>query len=709
LNNALASGMTLKAHNAAPFCSPVDPVVLVANAGFSSTLDRNGPTADAGLLFCRYSGQTITSLDVAVAAAANLTVAGSALVPNLPANAQAPLEITDLTAEQLLLDTSLSPTIAAQALRDGGSRATYSQAEIAATIAKQQTVQWNANAGAALDQQSIAELAGLAGTVPCRIAVDPWTGPWIPLYLDWELTWVQSHASDWSFNGTDFEFGGAAPDPNSGVTLSGRTLLTPMAAANLYNLMEAYGGAHPEDTNADLLAQTLEMLADADLLSQRLSGFGATQQSLAINQITFLPDGLGDAFGINPGVLPNPFTTQFWPVRHGHFGIDKLWIVDAFGQAFPIRDNVTGEAYPRPLFAPTIVTTYTTGSWGRLPPRVVQPSRLAFDAVDAVDPTRVVGLDPRANPICGWLLPNHLDQSISVYDADGTLVGELALSDTATNGVQWLSAPGGAASLGAPPAIADPTMLAMVGSYLTRSDASAAYKTLVDSIDETMSSFSPIDIGGITAMAAAIGNPVAVVRAQLTLTLHGSPALSQLPQDIGAGNSGNLDSFVVPVKLGSLSLSQDGLLGYFLNGDFTTLLTPATSTGTDFALSFVAGKNSADLLLLMDPRGVAHAATGLLPVGVLKLPPGVTDAPLRQMAVTFEIGPVLTDPSTVTLPLPALGRGTWTWLDRPTVASWSGDVPIAAADAKPRLPTTPPIAAEGWLKLSNSFGKTDSK
>jgi hypothetical protein len=191
--------------------------------------------------------------------------------------------------------------------------------------------------------------------------------------------------------------------------------------------------------------------------------------------------------------------------------------------------------------------------------------------------------------------------------------------------------------------------------------------------------------------------------------LHGSPALSQLPQDIGAGNTGNLDSFVVPVKLGSLSLSQDGLLGYFLNGDFTTLLTPATSTGTDFTLSFVSGKNSADLLLLMDPRGVAHAATGLLPVGVLKLPPGVTDAPLRQMAVTFEIGPVLTDPSTVTLPLPALGRGTWTWLDRPTVASWSGDVPIASADAKPRLPTTPPVAAEGWLKLSNSFGKTDSK
>ena len=720
---ALAAGMKLKKTTAPPFRAPLDPVVLIAGAGMPSTLDRNGPTGDSGLLFCRFSGQTLRAIDVAVAPgppqgpAVTVTVAGSSLAAPLAANPNAPVgiapvDIADLAVEQLLLDTSMAPAIATQAVQQAGAAATWQPAQMKPTIKKQQTIQWNQDAS--LDQQSLAELAGLIGTVPCQIAADPWAQPWAPLYLDWQVTWFPSAVTDWQFDGEDFTYVGGPPAPSAtGVPLTARTLLTPMAASTLHARMEAYAGTHPESANAPLLANTLDGIADADLLSQRLSGFAAALQTLAINQPTFLSDP-GAQFGINPGVLPYDQGVQFSSIRHGHFLVDQLWVVDAFGQAFAVYDNGSSEAYPPPLFAPSIATDYPLGRYGRLPPRLSQPSRLSFDLVDALDPTRLVGSDPGANPVCGWLLPNHLDESIAVYDADGTYVGELALSDTAANGVRWWPAPGGAAALGAPPAIGDPTLLALIASYLLRPDAAAAYAALLDVIDETMSNFSPIDTGGITAMAAAIGNPVAVARARVTLGLNGPAALSQLAQDLGANNIGDLDSFRVPFKLGSLQLSQDALLAYFRDGNYGTLLSPApsangTASTTDFTLSYADGQNSAELLLLMDPRGVVHAATGLLPVRVVQLPSSVVDAPLRRMAVTFEIGPVLTDQASTTLPLPALGQGTWTWLDRPTVASWSGDQPVTAADARARLPATPPVAAEGWLKMSNAMTKMKAK
>ena len=32
-----------------------------------------------------------------------------------------------------------------------------------------------------------------------------------------------------------------------------------------------------------------------------------------------------------------------------------------------------------------------------------------------------------ADPICGWVLPNHLDAALMAYDAQGTALGEMSV------------------------------------------------------------------------------------------------------------------------------------------------------------------------------------------------------------------------------------------------------------------------------------------
>lgn len=77
-----------------------------------------------------------------------------------------------------------------------------------------------------------------------------------------------------------------------------------------------------------------------------------------------------------------------------------------------------------------------------LPPRISQASRLLFRFL-AADATNLaeMNLHPAATPICGWLLPNHLNGSLFIYDTHGASLGALFLNDSKTL-IMWQAAPG---------------------------------------------------------------------------------------------------------------------------------------------------------------------------------------------------------------------------------------------------------------------------
>ena len=506
---------TLTSVPAPPFFSPLDPVISISGLDRSFTFGQDiGPNPD-DTLFCRFSGQTLTGINAG--SSPGVLVTGASLLQGFPANAKVPFDIADIAAECLLLDTAVAPAIAKAA---GGVDASY--------VAKQQTIQWNGTSQ--FDQQSIAEAAGLVGTVPCVIAAAAWTNAWVPLYLDWEVSWTQYDPAQWTFDGEDFKL--TSPAPAAAAAFSGRAVLTPNAVNDLYRTIQDYANNNPSDKDAQTLNNAIAGLPDADLLSVRLSGFGSLLQMRQINTASFLPSANMIPSNLLPktaGTLPYlPLTgvTQYFPVPAGQFSITQLWAVDAFGQTLPIVLNST----PSPVHFAQPIRVDTQAATGQLPPRVIQPTRVEFDLLDAAD-GNIVAYDPSANPICGWLLPNHLDQGVSVYDQDGNAIGEVVTAGAAPNQyLQWRPAPGNPQGLGQPPAITNPLLADVVNTYLLNPPATTGVnnlQTLLKVIDETLSNFHPPIAGSVTSMAAAIGNPVAVVRAQVTVRLGGPPAHSQ--------------------------------------------------------------------------------------------------------------------------------------------------------------------------------------
>lgn len=706
---------TLHATPAEPYASPLDPVVAISGVGRAFKFGEDAGLSPHQTLFCRFSGQTMTGIEVAVSATLNEAVSGRSLAAAFPANAKLPLDVADLAAECVLLDTGAAGSIAAAARAAAGTGATYSQAQVTSEVTNQQTIVWNGT-GHAILAQALADAGGFVGTVPNSISVTLWKNAWVPLYLDWEVSWTQYDPSQWVFDGEDFQLATKAT-PATTPSFQGRVVLTPNAGNDLYQTIQSYA---KHDANAQTLFAAIQHLPDIDVLSQRLSGLGHFLQTLEINKASFQPKSISHLLGDARGLIPT--SSDFYPVAGGRMEITRLWVVDAFGQALPIIDSNSAPSVVRVNYAPTIAGTPQTPqafATGLLPPRVIQPTRLEFDLIDATDQTSIVAQDPAANPICGWLLPNHLDQGVTVYDQDGCSIGEVVIAGDASNQtLLWRPSPGNLEGLGQPPNIGNIQLAALVGTYLNAPDGAKRLIRLLTVIDETLSTFHPpVAHGAITSMAAAIGNPVAVVSARVTLRLDGDPALSQVSADTGEDLIGNAATFQVPFQLGSLALPDDGLLGYFLNADYDTLLTLAgeetePANAAQFTLPLLTparGAPSATLLLLMDPRGKVHAATGCLPVVEVELPGADVGRALDNMAVTFEAGPVLTDLPNVRVPIPALGVGSWKWLDRPTPATLAAPLALTAANPKPRLPADPLAAVEGWLQLSGAVGGEEQK
>jgi len=109
-----------------------------------------------------------------------------------------------------------------------------------------------------------------------------------------------------------------------------------------------------------------------------------------------------------------------------------------------------------------------------------------------------------------------------------------------------------------------------------------------------------------------------------------------------------------------------------------------------------------------------HAATGILPVKRLELPPGFVDGPLSALEVSFTTNALLTTivptpgtppehpahPLAVSLPTPVEQGGSWTWWEAtgPGGKGWSAyDLARATPDAT--LTALPTTVRDGYLQL----------
>lgn len=701
-----------------PFLRPSDPVAMVLAVGRSLAHGEDGRFTEDDGLYCRFTGQTLASLLVADTAApvtAQTLGLPQVSVPDGPA------ELGDLLTEAFLLDTGNAAAIAAAA-GPGAAQASV--------VAAQQTLIWSTAADPTLDQQTVAQDAGLNSAygpvaVPSKIAVGYWAPPWSPLYVDWQATYYPTGGAGWTFpaaspatplDAQTAAWTGTPPNENTGVPLQGRALLTPQASDALaarLELLNAQAGDTPElqPYQADI-AEAVGYLVGASVLSQALSGFNdlllqrdptLVQQPDQATLGTWLTPPGGPAY--TPSAAPSPDSAvPFSPLRAGFLRLDKLWVVDDFGRCYDVTATVN--ATP-PLGFETVGPDLTPSlgpGWLALRPRLTQPSRLLLQFTDAASGTLVVGQSAAANPVCGWLIPNRVDNSLLVYDADGVLLGELLLAQAQA---LWLPSPDlslPGSQTAAPDLAGHPYLAALVGGVLDATSPATALSDLLAAIEAA--SWATAPFGPDSAqLAALIGFPVAVCRARLLLELAGDPATSQRWADTLLDNDGGVGQLRFPVQLGSASLDDDGVVGYLADADPGHLSSPyGPSAGgyvTASALPLGIGQqNAVTVTLLLHPHGAAHAFTGILPPVSATLPPRFQLAPVRATEVTFRAGPLLTPPTSVTVPLPAFGQGEWAWLQYDGTARPALPRALSPADTLARLPDTPPGLREGWLRLT---------
>ena len=182
-----------------------------------------------------------------------------------------------------------------------------------------------------------------------------------------------------------------------------------------------------------------------------------------------------------------------------------------------------------------------------------------------------------------------------------------------------------------------------------------------------------------------------------------------------------------PVRLGSLELRHDGLIGYYLpsqsystfyavhypekvsSGDtyIKQILTPSGDYQGNIHLKYQGP--SLTVTMLVDPRGSVHAYTGILPVTSAALEPHLVEEFIKHMKVTFPTGPIIADPGTLRTPKPAEDHGVWTWIQRVAQpANWEED-PIVDATDRARLPNAQLQLREGWLQLSEETPPGETK
>jgi hypothetical protein len=275
------------------------------------------------------------------------------------------------------------------------------------------------------------------------------------------------------------------------------------------------------------------------------------------------------------------------------------------------------------------------------------------------------------------------------------------------------------------------------------SSRESALSALLRAIDTTLWTVDSFAALGSEHVAGLVGRPIAVVRAQLRLEL-------QPPDDVDLSDPQRMTEWAVaenaaaqyafPVRVGELTRSDDGVLGFFVDDDYSrfrlvdkAIAGSATDSGrsrgqlglyaavtgmpatTPIDHPYIAGTDDADTLMLhvgqtvtltifMHPAGKASLTSGILPRKAIALARDWVGLGLAAIAPSLRTGPVLVETDLdaegqVRLPKVSVFGKDQNFLWRDTPATWRTDA-ILAATQTALLPDTPAELREGWIRVA---------
>ena len=606
----------------------------------------------------------------------------------------------------------------------------------------------------------------LVGVFPSAILAPQWRGnPWLPLFLHWEVTWApaavdpESAAWPWLAHGTTFDWQGrtnaGAPRiyqgssllaHSPGLMLAERLRRHPAAPDDAAASERCAGFAHMNILCTSLDGWTDRLLArharmEISPLDLPAAGQGRPRRSVIADDVQAIdwvaPATAAEAAG---GLLP---------LRAGSLALRRLWVVDVFGQVLRLEAAGPGapaagaQALPAPALSQRRVNSGDGTLW--LDPRLAQAARLVMDWPPAGP--RSAGEGAAGNPVCGWIVFNELYRGLMIYDARGRALGALqAVLDRprATGGppvrkagFRWVGVPGGDGCYSESPANLDPTgpladdanphLRAFVNHLhaLDRNDQ-FAWDQLFETMGEALAA-GPGRMRHDSPLSQLIGRPLALVRARLRLELDGLPARGpdhrsggvkplEFAVQIGdrrwpastsrAGPETDASEDNASVQPGD-RVGEDGVVGYFLDGDYAHLHLPfgmsqdtASAYVVDRPVPRVSLTRPVELTLLMAPAAGVVVTSGILPRAHFHLPQGGLDEALEHKEVVFFTGPILSTVDRICMPEPADVYGEWTWTHHlPVVQDWREQSITDTQREAQGLPGRQMQLSDGWLKL----------
>ncbi|MBJ7536457.1 hypothetical protein [Marinomonas transparens] len=476
-----------------------------------------------------------------------------------------------------------------------------------------------------------------------------------------------------------------------------------------------------------VLWQAYQTLQGQQFLSQTLDGFYEACRQL--DKVAQLPirepigftsdqnftEQVKETVGRQRGVAPE-IAFEFNPIPCGLVDLERLNLIDNFGQSVAV--NVAGHI----PFSDTL-TVNEDNATPYLKPRLAQPAQLNFNWMkastswDSVEtPTND---DTATSPICGWLMNNYLDNNIAIYDAAGHALGYI--DDKASwNAVPWNT---GASNINAD---IQNTHLYNVAQKIM---ASAEFMgNFMQATQNAQHNIAPQNAQQHSLKSRLVGKPIAVVRAAVGLQLKGLPAIDQswpaLMQDLdncnqksgwgyGQRYKDNWTSVQFPCRLGEHRQLNDGLIGYWTESPegllSNTFIAPQT-TNTDGAhieaytkggfqdQPLVLNAEPLMMTMLMDPHGLIHATTGILPTKALSIPEKHYLPALQKLKVWFASKPLIQaqgQDKTIQLNLPNIPDMQWQWWD-----PYNGTSRIEKYVTNTQAPSE---IKEGWILLENNL------
>lgn len=674
------------------------------------------PKYEDKVQLCRFSDQlikTLKSKDNSVQAEALEQLIPMAQSDHLPEG------ITHLYAEFLLLDKDNAPCISTHLLSE------VSEDDVRASI-----------------KNRAYEESNLPG-----FNLSDWSQPWLPLLLQWKIRYYPiSYEGNWVFDNGQYVWNGKGSDADQYMTYNGRTLLTPTSTFNFSQRLKEFKEKMPDITAAkkEQIDTLLEKIEDWDFISQKLEGLydlmacndiGASRYPFN-NEIASLIGDMNRTAPLLGTISKNPEEniSDFLDLRSGQFYFTNIVILDAFGRCLQVvHENNERHVMPvlsKDLTPDKFVFNQSSERLIQLRPRLLQSCHLKFDFLSDKNDEHRIDHYSNTNPVCAWVIPNHLDKTFAFYDNKGAPLGKIRIivNGAGEKETIWEKSIGSAYDT-FETIEAEFQHLGQFAKHLL-SQGSEVFQNFFITIDKTLWHIDPLGDRENKDLTVLLGRPLALVRTRLMYDLEEAPLTDRTWNNALAYKNSEFVEYNFPVLLGGAELRNDGLIGYFKESEYDRFNAAHIPKGINKGeyLHHINNENLIDLkigsmkqtklvpdsvrlTLLIDPRAKVYATTSILPTDTLELPYRFITEAFSNMEATFKVDALLTNQlveetdepqenkSYVTLPIPAEKRGTWTFTSLEQ-KEWKEYELFSSTKTEDQNDSRPKIKS-GHLKLNN--------